>query len=101
MAHVDPQTGPFKAGDQFAKYEIKGLLGRGGHAFVYHGYDSFLDRDVAIKIIVNPAEPGRDLQRRAQLEARMLCRLKHPNVVSVMDAGATEAGFVYIIMELL
>jgi serine/threonine protein kinase len=101
MVHVDPQAGPFGAGDRFFKYEIRGLLGRGGHAFVYHGYDSFLDRDVAIKIIVNPAEPGRDLQRRAQLEARMLCRLKHPNVVSVMDAGATEAGFVYIIMELL
>ncbi|HVU01233.1 MAG TPA: protein kinase [Polyangiaceae bacterium] len=99
---MDPQVGPYAVGDRvLTKYEIKGLLGRGGHAFVYHGHDGFLDRDVAIKVIINPTEPGRDLRKRAQLEARVLCKLNHPNVVSVIDAGATEEGFVYIIMERL
>ena len=56
---------------------------------------------MAIKVIPNPAEPGRDLRERAQLEARVLCRLQHPNVVHVIDAGATEEGSVYIVMEIL
>jgi serine/threonine protein kinase len=97
---LNADAGPLAAGDQFLKYEIRGLLGRGGHASVYEGYDPFLDRCVAIKVMVNPADPGRDLRRRAQLEARVLCRLKHPNIVTVMDAGATD-HFVYIIMEVL
>ena len=88
-------------GDQFLKFEIRALLGQGGHGWVYHGYDTFLDRHVAIKIIPSPADRGRDLGRRAQLEARMLCKLQHHNVVHVIDAGATAGGAVYIVMELL
>jgi serine/threonine protein kinase len=100
-AHSLVNDGPLKPGDHFLKFEVMGLLGKGGHAWVYHGYDSFLDRHVAIKVIPKPAEPGRDLARRAQLEARVLCRLQHPNVVHVIDAGATIEGAVYIIMEVL
>ena len=95
------RKGPLNIGEQFLKFEIRGLLGRGGHAWVYHGYDPFLDRDVAIKVIPNPAEPGRDLRQRAQLEARVLCKLENPNVVRLMDAGATNDGAVYIVMEIL
>jgi serine/threonine protein kinase len=101
MRAVNAERGPLSPGERLLKYEIRGLLGRGGHAFVYHGYDPFLDRSVAIKIIPNPTDRDRDLRRRAQLEARVLCRLRHPNVVQVMDAGVTESGFVYIIMERL
>jgi serine/threonine protein kinase len=100
-AQSSTRKGPLDIGDRFLKFEIKGLLGQGGHAWVYHGYDPFLDRHVAIKVIPNPAEPGRDLPRRAQLEARVLCRLQHRNVVHVIDAGATSEGAVYIIMEVL
>jgi serine/threonine-protein kinase len=95
------RKGPLEIGEQFLKFQIRGLLGKGGHAWVYHGYDQFLDRHVAIKVIPNPPEPGRDLRERAQLEARVLCRLQHPNVVHVIDAGATEEGSVYIVMEIL
>ena len=95
------RRGPLNIGDLFLKFEIRGLLGRGGHAWVYQGYDPFLDREVAIKVIPNPAEPGRDLRQRAQLEARVLCKLENPNVVRLMDAGATNDGAVYIVMEIL
>jgi serine/threonine-protein kinase len=56
---------------------------------------------VAIKVIPSPADRGRDLGRRAQLEARVLCKLQHRNVVHVIDAGATPGGAVYLVMELL
>lgn len=103
MTHADPRTGPFSAGDKVLdeKYVIRRLLGRGGHAFVYHAYDQFLERDVALKIIVNIAEPGRDLRRRAQVEAQVLTRLSHPNIVAVKDATVGKDGLVYIQMELL
>lgn len=100
-SHPPGPRGPLEIGGQFLKFEIRELLGRGGHAWVYHGYDPFLDRHVAIKVIPNPAEPGRDLRQRAQMEARVLCKLQHPNVVHVIDAGATQESGVYIVMEIL
>ena len=98
---VTASKGPLDIGEQFLKFEIRGLLGHGGHGWVYHGYDPFLDRHVAIKVIPSPADRGRDLGRRAQLEARVLCKLQHRNVVHVIDAGATAGGAVYLVMELL
>lgn len=102
MSDVDPLTGPLVPGDEFLqKYTIRGFLGKGGHGFVYRAHHAFLNRDIAIKIIVKPVDPARDLRGRAQREAQFLCALKHPNVVSVMDGGLTDDGFVYILMELL
>jgi serine/threonine protein kinase len=97
----DPEQGPFAPGEQFQKFEIRRLIGRGGHAYVYHGYDGFLDRHIALKVIPDPIERGRDLQRRAQLEARVLCKLQHPNLVHVYDAGTIDDEIVYLVMELL
>jgi len=93
--------GPLTVGAQFLKFEICALLGQGEHGWVYDGYDPFLDRHVAIKVIPNPLDRGRELQRRAQLEARVLCKLQHRNVVHVIDAGVSDEGAVYIVMELL
>lgn len=94
--------GPLQVGDRFEKFQILGLLGRGGHAFVYHGYQEFLDRHVAIKVLPSRPDPSQDFQRRARLEAAMLAKLRHPNVVHVFDADCSEAsGLVYIVMEKL
>jgi eukaryotic-like serine/threonine-protein kinase len=97
------QTGrePFQPGDRFLKYEIGRLLGKGGHAFVYEATHLFLRRVDAIKIIPGPSESGRDIARRAEAEAQVLARLEHDNIVKVFDAGGTEAGLVYIVMERL
>lgn len=97
------RTGPLEIGATLLKWEIRGLLGKGGHAWVYHGYDTFLDRHVAIKIIPTPsqAEPERDLRQRAQREARVLSKLENENVVRLIDAGFTADGSVYIVMEIL
>jgi len=89
-------------GDTFlTKYHIRGLLGRGGQAVVFHGYDTYIDRHVAIKVMAHTSDTRREHGRRAQMEARVLCRLNHPNIVNVFDAGATADGLIYIIMELL
>jgi serine/threonine-protein kinase len=92
---------PFTAGDEFLQYRIHSLLGRGGHAYVYSGQHLYMERPVAIKVIPAPAEMNSDIYRRAQLEAKVLSQLEHPNVVKVYDAGVTDAGVIYIVMEML
>jgi serine/threonine protein kinase len=97
----DIRREPFKAGDEFLQYRIHALLGRGGHAFVYSGQHLFMERPVAIKIIPAFAEMNSDVFQRARLEAKILSQRSHPNVVKVYDAGVTESGVIYIVMEML
>ncbi len=45
-------TGPLVLGDTFLeKFEVRSLLGKGGHAWVYECFDRFLHRPVAVKVI--------------------------------------------------
>jgi len=95
------RPGPLQIGDSFlGKYEIRALLGKGGHAFVYEALDRFLDRLVAIKVIKSPKDAGRDLGPRAQKEAQLLSRADDPHLVKVIDAGIAD-GLVYLVMERL
>jgi serine/threonine-protein kinase len=96
------QDGPLALGELFlGKYEIVALIGRGGHACVYHAVNSFMGRHVAIKVLHRPGGIDREALRRGQAEAQILSRLRHPNIVEVSDAGMTEQGLLYIVMELL
>jgi serine/threonine-protein kinase len=82
------------------KLEVRALLGKGGHAWVYECFDRFLKRSVAVKVIKTLREVGRDLGKRAQSEAVVLASMTHPNLVRVIDAGISD-GLVYIVMEKL
>jgi serine/threonine-protein kinase len=95
------KAGPLKIGGRFLKYSIQRLLGTGGHAWVYQGHDPFLDVEVAIKILHRPGGVTNDMLRRGQVEAKLLYRLKHEHIVNVLDAGITDDGLLYIVMELL
>jgi serine/threonine protein kinase len=98
---ADAKEGPLRIGGRFLKYTIQALLGTGGHAWVYQGHDPFLDVQVAIKILHRPGGVTKDMLRRGQAEAKLLYRLKHENIVNVLDAGITDEGLLYIVMELL
>jgi len=97
----DGKQGPLRLGDRFLKYVIQDRIGRGGHAWVYHGRDEFLDNDVAIKILHREGGVTPDMLRRGRAEAKLLFRLKHRNIVEILDAGITDEGLLYIVMELL
>ncbi len=65
---------------------------------VYRAYDERLGRDVAVKVLKNPGEPG--AIDRFVREARAASALNHPNIVTVFDVGESERGF-FIAMELV
>src|SRR5579883_2393790 len=87
------------AGTELAgRYRVQEIVGYGGMATVYHGRDSLLDRDVAIKVL-NARLGASDHDREAFLrEARAAAALVHPNVVAVYDAGV-YADWPFIVME--
>lgn len=77
-------------GQTLGKYEIIELIGQGGMATVYKGYQKDIDRYVAIKVL--PPHPAQDAQfvERFQLEARTIARLQHPHILPLYDYGSQD-----------
>jgi len=89
--------GYVKHGTRIGRYLVLGTIGRGGMGVVYRAHDPQLDREVALKLLLD-AKTGH--QTRLAREARALAQLNHPNVVTVHDVG-TEGGRLYLAMELV
>ncbi|WP_163701095.1 serine/threonine-protein kinase [Mycolicibacterium agri] len=82
------------------RYELRGVLGYGGMAEVRDGWDTRLNRAVAVKLL-HPALRGQpDIRRRFADEARSAAALTHPNIVAVHDFGE-HGGTPFIVMERL
>jgi serine/threonine protein kinase len=79
------------------RYEIKELIGRGGTADTYRAFDQVLERDVAIKVLIDRSD---DVNQRFLREAQAMANLNHPNIVQVFDVGQQD-GISYIVMELV
>jgi serine/threonine protein kinase len=82
------------------RYELRGVLGSGGMAEVRDGWDTRLDRPVAIKILhpgIN-TQPGN--RRRFEAEARAAAALDSAHIVAVHDSGE-DNGMLFIVMERL
>ena len=82
------------------RYELRGLLGRGGMGEVHRARDHQLGRDVAIKLLARDASSARFAQRLDR-ESRVLARLEHPGIVPVHDAGVLEDGRGWYVMRLV
>ncbi|MGL5019616.1 MAG: serine/threonine protein kinase [Luteolibacter sp.] len=85
------------------RYEIRGKIGQGGLGAVYRGYDTRMNREVAIKrISVTHGDPALQEESTRQLikEAGALASLQHPHIVTIYDVGSDEDG-PYVVMELI
>jgi len=92
-------THPAKIG----KYEIQGVLGRGGMGAVFKGFDQAISRAVAIKTIAKSSLDAGELEHllaRFRHEAQVVGRLAHPGIVQIYDYGEDE-DLAYIVMELV
>ena len=94
---ADPQLGRTLGG----QYRIEALLGCGGMGRVYRGMQLSVKRAVAIKLIAGGAPHPPEWVERFRREAEATAQLSHPNTVRLFDFGVTEAGELYMVMELL
>src|ERR1700749_300016 len=84
------------------RYELDGVVGRGGMAEVYRARDIRLDRIVAIKTLRTDLARDQIFQARCGREAQSAASLNHPSIVAVYDTGedmATGVPVPYIVME--
>ena len=80
------------AGTQsIGKYQILEELGRGGFATVYKARDTDLGRIVALKVLHAYWAGEQDFAHRFHNEARAAANLRHPNIVTVYEAGEAAA----------
>jgi beta-lactam-binding protein with PASTA domain/predicted Ser/Thr protein kinase len=91
---ADPLIGVLLDG----RYRIDSRVARGGMATVYVGFDTRLDRVVAIKVMHATLADDEAFVARFHREAKSAARLSHPNVVSIYDQGE-DAGRVFLVME--
>ena len=86
-------------GTTIGRYELLDLLGEGGMGLVYLAEQKEpVRRRVALKII-KPGMDSKQVIARFEAERQALAVLDHPNVAHVFDAGCTETGRPYFVME--
>jgi eukaryotic-like serine/threonine-protein kinase len=84
-------------GTTLGNCRIRSILGSGGMAVVYRGYQPNLDREIAIKVLPPTYKKDPAFLERFKLEARAMAQLTHPNIVTIHDFGE-ENDRLYIVM---
>jgi len=83
------------------RFTVRERLGSGGMGVVYQAWQASVGREVAIKVILPRPGDDRATAKRFLREAKLASHLQQPNIVGVIDFGATEDGTLYLAMELL
>src|SRR5712692_10243941 len=84
-------------GTQLGSYRIESKIGEGGMGTVYRGFDTKLNRPVAIKFLSGDLADAA-ARRRFQREAQMASSLNHPHILTIHAAGEFE-GRQYLVTE--
>jgi eukaryotic-like serine/threonine-protein kinase len=88
-------------GARIGPYKLLEQIGEGGMGVVYMAAQTHpVERKVALKLI-KPGHDTRQVISRFDAERHALALMDHPNIAKVFDAGATESGQPYFVMELV
>jgi hypothetical protein len=90
----------FGVGDVFADHRVEGPLGQGGMGVVYRATDLRLNRAVALKVIKPELSLDDDFRRRFRRESELAASIRHPNVVTIYQAGESD-GLLFVTMDLV
>ncbi len=85
---------------RLGRYELSEVLGQGGMATVYRGYDPLMGREVAVKVLIPILAHDEVFRSRFETEIRAISQLEHPAIVPIYDAGEEE-GHLYLVMRLM
>ena len=92
---------PECAGTMIGAYKLMEQIGEGGMGLVFVADQQRpVRRKVALKII-KPGMDTRDIIARFEAERQALALMDHPNIARVLDAGTTESGRPFFVMELV
>jgi len=98
---MSPEPFTEKPGTQIGVYKLREQIGEGGFGTVFVAQQERpVSRKVALKII-KPGMATKDVVARFEAERQALALMDHPNLAKVLDAGATDAGRPYFVMELV
>src|SRR5689334_22963056 len=102
LRHPPSSSMAFRIGAMLNRYRIDGVLGQGRTGIVYRGFDTVIERTVAIKCLradfQKEAAPKESSRLVALLdEAKVIGQLNHPHVTAVYDLGTTR-GNSFIVM---
>jgi WD40 repeat protein/serine/threonine protein kinase len=90
-----------KPGDKIGRYKLRETIGEGGCGVVYVAeQEEPVRRRVALKVI-KPGMDSKSVIARFEAERQALAMMDHPNIAKVLDAGTTENGRPYFVMELV
>jgi len=89
-----------RLGQRIGAYELIREIGRGGMGTVYlaRRADEEFEKEVAIKLLKRGTDTD-EVLRRFRAEREILARLEHPNIAHLIDAGTTDNGLPYFVME--
>lgn len=88
-------------GTRVREYEILEIIGKGGMGAVYRARHVLLDEDRAIKVILAGFERDESFVERFIHEAKILSRLRHPNLVQMFEFGTLEENIFFMVLEFL
>jgi serine/threonine protein kinase/tetratricopeptide (TPR) repeat protein len=98
---LNEESAPEPTPARIGPFAVSGLLGQGGFGSVYRArQETPIRREVAIKVIRRGMD-SRGVVARFEAERQTLAVLSHPNVARVIDAGETDDGRPYFVMELI
>jgi len=83
------------------RYRVDALIGEGGMGQIYVGRQTSVNRQVALKFLHGSLSDNAGLLARFEREAKSISRLRHPNIISLIDHGRTEDDRLFMVMELL
>ncbi len=99
--NVRPATSAPNIGSRIGPYKLRELLGEGGMGSVFVAeQEKPVRRKVALKVI-NPGMGSREVISRFESERQALALMDHPNIARAFDAGTTDGGLPYFVMELV
>lgn len=87
--------------DAVPGYRIEGEVARGGQGVVHRAVQLATRRSVALKVLRDGLLASDAARRRFQREIELIAELRHPNLLTVYDAGVTRDGRAYFAMELV
>ena len=101
IVRANTPRGILAPGSQFGVYRVGPCIGEGGMARVYQAEHAGLQRQVALKVLIDGVVGSGDESRERFLrEARIAAAIKHPNVVNIFDVGVHD-DTPFLVMELL